>query len=135
MVSEKGKTFGVYALRVSVQYDTGYLQEWHIYRRYSDFHDLNTKIRDRYPDLAKLAFPGKKTFHNMERAVLEKRKRMLGAYMAELCQPAMLDSHAGLRNLLMAFLEQGDYDRAALGGVVSSTVSFTHLNRHNLNLN
>lgn len=122
MVSEKGKTFGVYALRVSVKYDTGYIQEWHIYRRYSDFHDLHTKIKDKYPDLSKIAFPGKKTFHNMDRAVLERRKRMLGDYMCELCQTNVLTSHVGLRSLLMTFLEQGEYDRAALGGV-SSTVS------------
>lgn len=124
MVCEKGKTFGVYALRVSVQYDSGYIQEWHIYRRYSDFYDLHTKIKDKYSDLAKIAFPGKKTFHNMDRAVLERRKKMLGVYMQELCQSHILSSHVGLRNLLMTFLEQGEYDKAALGGVVSNTVRF-----------
>lgn len=124
VVSEKGKTFGVYALRISVQYDTGYIQEWHIYRRYSDFHDLHTKIKEKYPDLSKIAFPGKKTFHNMDRAVLERRKKMLGDYMSELSQSSVLSSHVGLRNLLMTFLEQGDYDKAALGGV-SSTVSIS----------
>lgn len=81
-------------------------------------------MKDKYPDLAKIAFPGKKTFHNMDRAVLERRKRMLGAYMQELCQPGVLATHSGLRCLLMRFLEQGEYDRAALGGVVSNTVSF-----------
>lgn len=122
-MSEKGKTFGVYALRISVKYDTGYIQEWHIYRRYSDFYDLHTKIKDKYSDLSKIAFPGKKTFHNMDRAVLERRKRMLGDYMCELCKTSVLTSHNGLRSILMTFLEQGEYDRAALGGV-SSTVSF-----------
>lgn len=47
IVCEKGKTFGIYALRVSRQYATGYLEEWHIYRRYSDFYDLHTKVKEK----------------------------------------------------------------------------------------
>lgn len=141
IVCEKGKTFGIYALRVTRQFETGYSEEWHIYRRYSDFHDLYTKVKEKvsidndfiheiqlfmlclqFPDLAKLAFPGKKTFHNMDRSVLERRMKMLGSYMHELCQPQVISSHHTLRELLMTFLEQGDYDRAT-GGPISSTVS------------
>lgn len=47
IVCEKGKTFGIYAIRVTRQYDSGFLEEWHIYRRYSDFYDLHTKIKDK----------------------------------------------------------------------------------------
>lgn len=47
IVCEKGKTFGVYAIHVSRQYDTGFSEEWHIYRRYSDFYDLHTKIKEK----------------------------------------------------------------------------------------
>lgn len=47
IVCEKGKTFGIYAISVSRQYETDFLEEWHIYRRYSDFHDLYTKIKDK----------------------------------------------------------------------------------------
>lgn len=122
IVCEKGKTFGIYAISVSRQYETGFLEEWHIYRRYSDFYDLHTKVKDKFPDLAKLPFPGKKTFHNMDRAVLERRMKMLGAYMHELCQNTIVSSHYGLQELLMTFLEQGDYDKAT-GGPISSTVS------------
>ncbi|KAJ8952481.1 hypothetical protein NQ318_003276 [Aromia moschata] len=117
IVCEKGKTFGIYAVRVTRQYDTGYQEEWHIYRRYSDFHDLYTK----FPDLSKLAFPGKKTFHNMDRSVLERRMKMLGYYMHELCQPHVISTHHTLKELLMTFLEQGEYDRAT-GGPISSTI-------------
>ncbi|XP_076269181.1 sorting nexin-13-like isoform X2 [Rhynchophorus ferrugineus] len=122
IVCEKGKTFGIYALRVSWQYNTGYLEEWHIYRRYSDFYDLHTKIKEKFPDLAKLAFPGKKTFHNMDRTVLERRMKMLGHYMGELCQTHVINSHHGLKDLLMSFLEQGEYDREA-GGPISATIN------------
>lgn len=47
IVCEKGKTFGIYAIRVSRQYSSGYLEEWHIYRRYSDFYDLYIKVREK----------------------------------------------------------------------------------------
>lgn len=122
IVCEKGKTFGIYAIRVSREFETGYLEEWHIYRRYSDFHDLYTKVKEKYPDLSKLPFPGKKTFHNMERSVLERRMKMLGHYMKELCRPDVTSSHPSLKDLLMTFLEQGEYDRAT-GGPISATIN------------
>ncbi|XP_023020353.2 sorting nexin-13 [Leptinotarsa decemlineata] len=121
IVCEKGKTFGIYAIRIGRQYETGYQEEWHIYRRYSDFHDLHTKVKEKFPDLAKLPFPGKKTFHNMDRSVLERRMKMLGSYMNEMCQPSVISNHPGLESLLMTFLEQGEYDRAN-GGPISSTI-------------
>lgn len=58
----------------------------------------------------------------MERSVLELRMRMLGSYMQELCQSNTIQTHYGLRDLLMNFLEQGDYDRATSGGPISNTV-------------
>ncbi|KAK9869740.1 hypothetical protein WA026_003476 [Henosepilachna vigintioctopunctata] len=122
IVCEKGKTFGIYAIQVGRQFDTGFLEEWHIYRRYSDFHDLYSKIKDKYSDLAKITFPGKKTFHNMDRSVLERRMKMLGNYMNEICDPKVICSHVGLRELLMTFLEQGEYDKAT-GGPISTTIN------------
>lgn len=59
----------------------------------------------------------------MERSVLELRMRMLGSYMQELCQLNIVQSHHGLRDMLMNFLEQGDYDRATSGGPISNTVN------------
>lgn len=57
----------------------------------------------------------------MDRSVLERRMKMLGNYMNEICQTNVLNSHHSLRDLLMTFLEQGEYDRAT-GGPISSTV-------------
>lgn len=122
IVCEKGKTFGVYAVHVSRQFESGFLEEWHVYRRYSDFYDLHTKIKEKYPDLSKIPFPGKKTFHNMERSVLERRMRMLGFYLQQLCQAHVLSSHFALKSMLMTFLEQGEYDRATSGGPISHTI-------------
>lgn len=34
VVSDKGKTYGIYAVAVTKVYDSGYQEKWHIYRRY-----------------------------------------------------------------------------------------------------
>ena len=122
VVNDKGKTYGIYAVAVKKNYDSGYHEKWHIYRRYSDFHDLHQKIKEKYYDLAKIPFPGKKAFHNMERAVLEKRMIMLNGWIQQLTKPGIVDGHMGLQNMLLAFLEQGDYDKGVMGGQISRTV-------------
>ncbi|RLU24077.1 hypothetical protein DMN91_004286 [Ooceraea biroi] len=119
---DRGKTYGIYAVAVTKNYDSGYKEKWHIYRRYSDFYDLHQKIKDKYFDLAKIPFPAKKTFHNMERTVLEKRMVMLNVWLCQLTKPAIMDGHMGLQNLLLAFLEQGDYDKGVTGGQISRTI-------------
>lgn len=63
----------------------------------------------------------------MERSVLELRMRMLGTYMQELCQSNVVQSHHGLRELLMNFLEQGEYDRVTSGGPISNTVQLSKI--------
>lgn len=122
VVNDRGKTYGIYAVAVTRNYDSGYKEKWHIYRRYSDFHDLHQKIKEKYYDLAKLPFPAKKAFHNMDRAVLERRMAMLNVWLYRLTKPSIMDGHMGLQNLLLAFLEQGDYDKGVTGGHISRTV-------------
>lgn len=127
IVSDRGKTYGIYAVAVTKNYDTGYKEKWHIYRRYSDFYDLHQKIKEKYYDLAKIPFPAKKAFHNMERTVLERRMLMLNAWLCQLTRPAIVDGHMGLQNLLLTFLEQGDYDKGVTGGQISKTVKIVEL--------
>ncbi|XP_071451053.1 sorting nexin-13-like [Hetaerina americana] len=115
VVNDRGKTYGIYAIHVTKRYESGHEEKWHVYRRYSDFYDLYQKIKDRFDDLAKLTFPGKRTFHNMERWVLERRMKMLNDYLQILLQVGVIDKHPNLRELLLAFFEQGDYDRGRSG--------------------
>ncbi|XP_012285877.1 sorting nexin-13 isoform X2 [Orussus abietinus] len=122
IVNDRGKTYGIYALAVTKSYDSGYQEKWHIYRRYSDFYDLQQKIKEKYYTLAKIPFPGKKAFHNMERAVLECRMTMLNSWLRQLTRPVIVESHMGLQGLLLAFLEQGDYDKGVTGGHISRTI-------------
>ncbi|RZF41068.1 hypothetical protein LSTR_LSTR002700 [Laodelphax striatellus] len=119
VVNEKGKTFGIYALAVTKKYDSGFKESWHIYRRYSDFYELYQKVREKYTDLSKLAFPGKKTFQNMERKVLERRMRMLNDYLPALLQTTVLASHPSLRGMLLSFFEPGEYDKGVTGGQIT----------------
>lgn len=60
----------------------------------------------------------------MDRTVLERRMKMLGIYMNAICDYKVILTHEGLRDLLMTFLEQGDYDKAT-GGPISTTVGYT----------
>ena len=77
-----------------------------LFYRYSDFHALHEKICSKYDRLSKLAFPSKKTFGNMERQVLESRRKMLDCYLKALLDPATLESNLGLIILLHRFLDQ-----------------------------
>lgn len=47
MVNDRGKTYGIYAVSVAKCYETGCTEKWHVYRRYSDFHDLHQKVKDK----------------------------------------------------------------------------------------
>jgi len=122
VVNDRGKTYGIYAVSVAKHYETGYIDKWHVYRRYSDFHDLHQKVKDKYGDLGKLTFPGKKTFHNMERSVLEKRMKMLNDYLQILLQPGVIDTHSQLQRMLLAFFEQEEYDKGVTGGQIARTL-------------
>nr|CAD7410454.1 unnamed protein product [Timema poppensis] len=121
IVNDRGKTYGIYAVSVAKQYENGYTEKWHVYRRYSDFYDLYQKVKEKYGDLGKLTFPGKKTFHNMDRLVLEKRMKMLNDYLQILLQTGVIDTHNHLQAMVLTFLEQGDYDKGVTGGHISRT--------------
>lgn len=47
LVHEGGKTFGVYAVSITRVYMSGKEENWHVYKRYSDFYDLYQKVKDR----------------------------------------------------------------------------------------
>ncbi|XP_030032975.1 sorting nexin-13 isoform X2 [Manduca sexta] len=104
LVQEKGRAFGIYAIAVTRLSDN---EVWHIYRRYSDFYDLHSSIKEKWPELGHIPFPAKKTFQNTSRTVLETRKRMLNNYLQTLASLARESKY-------MALLSQ-DY----LGGFLS----------------
>lgn len=102
---EHGKAYAVYMINVHRQESDGTQRSWDIYRRYSDFHDLHVTIQDRYDSLSGLALPSKKTFNNMHKDFLEKRRIGLNAYLQTLLNPSVLHSHHGLLELVYQFLQ------------------------------
>ena len=80
--------------------------KWEILRRYSDFFFFHQTITNQYLKLSKIPFPGKKTFGNLERNVVEKRKKMLNEFFHHLL---VLKSHdyPGLYDQIFTFLSPG----------------------------
>jgi sorting nexin-13 len=79
---------------------------WEVLRRYSDFFLLHQTLSDLYPRLQRIAFPGKKTFGNLERNVVAKRQRMLNDWFGALLRLPGLE-HPGLADRLLSFLSPG----------------------------
>ncbi|KFP27668.1 Sorting nexin-13, partial [Colius striatus] len=79
--NDHGKTYALYAITVHRR-NANSEETWKTYRRYSDFHDFHMRITEQFENLANiLKLPGKKTFNNMDREFLEKRKKDLNAYL------------------------------------------------------
>jgi len=80
--------------------------KWEILRRYSDFFFFHQTITNQFVKLNKIPFPGKKTFGNLERNVVDKRKRMLNEFFQHLL---VLNGHdyPGLYDQIFTFLSPG----------------------------
>ncbi|XP_050429845.1 sorting nexin-13 [Adelges cooleyi] len=123
LVNEAGKTFGVYAVSITRVYMSGKEENWHVYKRYSDFYDLYQRVKDKYPELGRLSFPAKKTFHNADRRVLEKRMMMLNQFIHNLLKSSTVANFPGIQTMVEQFLEQRPEDKKALlSGQIVKTV-------------
>ena len=76
--------------------------KWQILRRYSDFFHIYQTITGQYLELVKIPFPGKKAFGNLERNVVEKRRKMLSEYLSAILA---LDSwqYPGLYEIIIRY--------------------------------
>ncbi|KAK6050613.1 PX domain protein [Cooperia oncophora] len=103
------QSFALYNVRVSRSINGKKVSGWNVLRRYSDFHTLHAYIVHKYPKLANLSFPGKKTFNNLDAHFLEKRTKALNLFLECVLQPSMLDAYPELDGILFDFLSQKDY--------------------------
>ncbi|XP_016524696.1 sorting nexin-13-like isoform X2 [Poecilia formosa] len=88
--NDHGKTYALYAITVIRRNPDGSEDCWKTYRRYSDFHDFHMRITEQFENLTSiLKLPGKKTFNNMDRDFLEKRKKDLNAYLQVIIRAPM----------------------------------------------
>ncbi|XP_053876234.1 sorting nexin-13 isoform X3 [Malaclemys terrapin pileata] len=109
--NDHGKTYALYAITVHRRNPTSE-EIWKTYRRYSDFHDFHMRITEQFENLASiLKLPGKKTFNNMDREFLEKRKKDLNAYLQLLLNPEMMKASPALAHCVYDFLENKAYSK------------------------
>ncbi|XP_028317248.1 sorting nexin-13 isoform X2 [Gouania willdenowi] len=110
--NEHGKTYALYAITVCKRNQDGSEDVWKTYRRYSDFHDFHMRITEQFENLASiLKLPGKKTFNNMDRDFLEKRKKDLNAYLQLLLNSEMVKANPLLIPHIFDFLENKAYNK------------------------
>ncbi|XP_031409904.1 sorting nexin-13 [Meleagris gallopavo] len=109
--NDHGKTYALYAITVHRR-NANSEETWKTYRRYSDFHDFHMRITEQFENLANiLKLPGKKTFNNMDRDFLEKRKKDLNAYLQLLLNPEMMKASPALAHYVYDFLENKAYSK------------------------
>ncbi|XP_078198745.1 sorting nexin-13 isoform X10 [Callithrix jacchus] len=109
--NDHGKTYALYAITVHRR-NLNSEEMWKTYRRYSDFHDFHMRITEQFESLSSiLKLPGKKTFNNMDRDFLEKRKKDLNAYLQLLLAPEMMKASPALAHYVYDFLENKAYSK------------------------
>ncbi|XP_039379354.1 sorting nexin-13 isoform X2 [Mauremys reevesii] len=109
--NDHGKTYALYAITVHRRNPTSE-EIWKTYRRYSDFHDFHMRITEQFENLASiLKLPGKRTFNNMDREFLEKRKKDLNAYLQLLLNPEIMKASPALGHCVYDFLENKAYSK------------------------
>ncbi|XP_053348318.1 sorting nexin-13 isoform X1 [Clarias gariepinus] len=110
--NDHGKTYALYAITVLRKNPDGSEDSWKTYRRYSDFHDFHMRITEQFENLNSiLKLPGKKTFNNMDRDFLERRKKDLNAYLQLLLNPEMVKACPMLIPYVHDFLENKAYNK------------------------
>ncbi|TSO47160.1 Sorting nexin-13 [Bagarius yarrelli] len=110
--NDHGKTYALYAITVIRKNSDGSEDTWKTYRRYSDFHDFHMRITEQFENLNSiLKLPGKKTFNNMDRDFLERRKKDLNAYLQLLLNPEMVKACPMLIPHVHDFLENKAYSK------------------------
>ncbi|PAV89444.1 hypothetical protein WR25_24393 [Diploscapter pachys] len=109
-IGQQGKqSFALYNVRVTRTQNGKRISGWNVLRRYSDFHTFHTSILQKYPKLATLSFPGKKTFNNLDAHFLEKRTKALNQFMESILQPSVLAQNPQLDRIVFDFLSQKEY--------------------------
>jgi len=100
---DEGKEFALYVIEVNrAAGEQMPAATWVVARRYSEFHQLNKRLRARYPSIKSLEFPRRQVVLKLQKDFLQKRRVMLEKYLQELLKvPAICRSRE-----LRAFLSQ-----------------------------
>ncbi|KAH8731103.1 intermediate filament protein-like protein [Phaeosphaeriaceae sp. PMI808] len=106
---EDGKEYAMYVIEVRRRAgDQMPAATWVISRRYSEFHDLNKRLRAKFPHVRNLEFPRRQMMLKLQKDFLHKRRIGLEKYLRELLLiPAVCRSRE-----LRAFLSQATINPA-----------------------
>ena len=106
---EDGKEYAMYVIEVRRRAgDQMPAATWVVSRRYSEFHDLNKRLRAKFPEVRNLEFPRRQMMLKLQKDFLHKRRLGLEKYLRELLLiPAVCRSRE-----LRAFLSQASINPA-----------------------
>ncbi|CAF0886504.1 unnamed protein product [Brachionus calyciflorus] len=77
--SDKSGSHHVYQIYLRVKDE-----EWNIYRRFSHFYSMHSKLKQEYPAIGSISFPKKKTIGNKDNKFVEDRRKQLQVYLRRL---------------------------------------------------
>ena len=63
---------------------------WVVTRRYSEFHELNKRLRAKYPEVRNLEFPRRQMVLKLQKDFLQKRRLGLERYLRVCCLNSLL---------------------------------------------
>ncbi|KAK3086098.1 hypothetical protein FSP39_013557 [Pinctada imbricata] len=108
--NSSNKSYAVFAIRATKRYG----EEEEIsetYRRYSDFHDLNMLIQEKFPEYQGPVLPSKTVLKNMNKEFLEKRRKALDQYLQVLMKPDLWLQYSGMKELVLKFVAPGLWEK------------------------
>lgn len=66
---------------------------WAVTRRYSEFHELNKRLRARFPAVKNFEFPRRQTLFTLQKDFLQKRRLILEKYL-RVCELISVENHS-----------------------------------------
>ncbi|EAT77552.2 hypothetical protein SNOG_15009 [Parastagonospora nodorum SN15] len=104
---EDGKEYAMYVIEVRRRAgDQMPAATWVISRRYSEFHDLNKRLRGKFPQVRNLEFPRRQMMLKLQKDFLHKRRIGLEKYLRLVQQELLLIPAVCRSRELRAFLSQ-----------------------------
>jgi sorting nexin-25 len=98
---EDGREYAVYVVEVHRKAGEQMpAASWAITRRYSEFHDLHQRLREKYPSVRNLDFPRRRMVMKLQTDFLHKRRLALERYLRELLQLPDVCRSRDLRSFL-----------------------------------
>lgn len=98
---DDGQEFALYVIEVQRKAGENMsAASWAVARRYSEFHDLNQRLRNVYPAVRNLDFPRRRLVMKLQREFLHKRRIALENFLRELLRLPAVCRSRDLRSFL-----------------------------------